>query len=72
MLKKQNFLLLVITMLSVVKTFADEPIDNSTGDGPAAPLQTPITGYIIPLMVVAVLLGAYFFYVSNKKNLTVK
>ncbi len=67
MLKKQNFLLLVITMLSVVKTFAQ--LDP---DGPAAPPQSPINGYIIPLMVVAVLLGAYFFYVSNKKSQTVK
>ena len=69
MLKKQNFLLLVITMLSVVKTFAQDDL------GPPPPpqeLQTPINDNIIPLMVVAVLLGAYFFYVFNKKNLTVK
>ena len=69
MLKKQNFLLLVVTMLSVVKTFAQDDL------GPPPPpqeLQTPINDNIITLMVVAVFLGAYFFYVSNKKNLTVK
>ena len=70
MLKKQSFLFLVITMLSVVKTFA-----LTEEDGPPPPpqeLQTPINDNIITLMVVAVFLGAYFFYVSNKKNLTVK
>ena len=62
MLKRQSFLVLVITMLSVVKTF------SQVDDGPTAPPQTPINDYTLPLMVVAVFLGAYFFYVSNQKR----
>ena len=69
MLKKQSFLFLVITMLSVVKTFAQIDPD---GEGAPLPPQSPINEYTLPLMVVAIFLGAYIFYVSNKKNLIVK
>ena len=67
MLKKQSFLILVITMLSIVKTFA-----QLEQDGPPAPPQSPIDDYTLPLMVVTVFLSAYFFYVSNKKKHNVK
>jgi hypothetical protein len=63
MLKKQNFLTLVITILTIAKSFAQDPFD-----GPEGPPSTPINDYSILFVCVAILLGGYFFYKFKKKQ----
>ncbi len=61
MFKKQNFLVLLIGLISVAKSFAQDPID-----GPEPP-PSPINDYTISFVCVAVLLGGYFLFKVKKK-----
>lgn len=61
---KRNSLLVVVMFL------ANSPFINAQEDfGPPPPPQeaVPINDFIIPFFIVAVLMGAYFFYATNKK-----
>lgn len=62
MLKKQIFFVQVVLMMSVAKSFAQDPID-----GPEGPPASPLNDYTLPLMCVAILLGGYLLFKVKKK-----
>jgi hypothetical protein len=63
MLKNQSLLVHLFGLMSVAKSFAQDPLD-----GPEGPPSSPINDYTFPFVCVAILLGGYFFYKFKKKQ----
>jgi hypothetical protein len=69
MIKKKNILTILITICFVINSavlFASKIVDNSgnPGDDIDAP-PSPINGFIIPMIVAAVLFVGYSLYKNN-------
>ena len=69
MIKKKNILTILITICFVINSavlFASNIVDNSgdPSDG-LDPPPSPINGFIIPMIVAAVLFVGYTFYKNN-------
>ncbi len=65
MFKKKKAILMILSLLSVLKIFAQyDPLD-----GPEKPPQevVPIDNFVFPLILVAILVAFCFFYKLNKK-----
>jgi hypothetical protein len=65
MLKKQNFLLGIVLLMSVSNGFAQLPSDAQNQE----PLggTAPINDFIVPMLLIAIFFAGYFFRLQNKE-----
>ena len=68
MIKKKNILTILITICFVINSavlFASNIVDNSGNPDGNDPPPSPISGFIIPIIVAAVLFVGYTLYKNN-------
>lgn len=68
MFKKKMGTLLILCLLSVSEIFAQA----DTLDGPEPPPQTPINNLLVPMFILAIFIGGYFFYHKNRRHSEIK